>query len=77
MKAFYKAMLNKEIKERLEIVVESAEDADKNDIVSAIKDLDLLVESRADEMDDRLTHFLQRRSYQKALEFLRDLAEAP
>ena len=70
-------MLNKEIEERLQIVVESAEDADKNDIVSAIKDLDLLVESRADEMDDRLIHFLQRRSYQKALEFLRDLAEAP
>ncbi len=70
-------MLNKEIEERLQIVVESAEDADKNDIVSAIKDLDLLVESRADEIDDRLIHFLQRRSYQKALEFLRNLAEAP
>ncbi len=70
-------MLNKEIEERLQIVVESAEDADKNDIVSAIKDLDLLVESRADEMDDRLTHFLQKRSYQKALEYLRNLAEAP
>ena len=70
-------MLNKEIEGRLEIIVESAKNMDKNDIISAIKDLDLLVESCADEMDDRLTHFLQRRSYQKALEFLRDLAEAP
>ena len=70
-------MLNKEIEGRLQIIVESAKNMDKNDIISAIKDLDLLVESCADEMDDRLTHFLQRRSYQKALEFLRDLAEAP
>jgi hypothetical protein len=70
-------MLNNEIEERLTIVVESVEGTDKNTIVSAIKHLDLLVENRADEMDDRLIHFLQRRSYQKALEFLRDLAEAP
>ena len=70
-------MLNKEIEERLQIVVERAGDKDKNDVVSAIKQLDSLVDRRADEMDERLIHFLQRRSYSKALDFLRSQSELP
>lgn len=69
-------MLNKEVEELLKIVVESVKNVDKNELINAIKQLDLLVGDRADELDDRLIHFLQRRSYQKALEFIRGLAEA-
>lgn len=68
-------MLNREIEEWLKIVVERVESSDKNDIVSAIKHLDFLLENCADKMDERLIHFLKRRSYQKALSFLRDSVE--
>ncbi len=64
-------MLNNEIERRLAVIVERASDTGGESIIKAIKDLDSLLQGRAEEMDERLIHYLQRRSYSKALDFLR------
>ena len=61
-----------QIRENLITIVEEAGSGDSARIISAAKELDTVARERGDELEPRLAHFLERRSYQKALEFLRE-----
>ena len=60
-----------QIRENLIAIVEEAGSGDSAKIISAAKQLDTVARERGSELEPRLAHFLERRSYQKALEFLR------
>lgn len=55
-----------EIKESLLAIV-SPNEKEKPDLVVALRKLDDCVQERGDEMNPRLRHFLENRSYEKAL----------
>jgi len=55
-----------EIKESLLAIV-SPNEKEKPDLVSALRKLDEFVQERGNEMNPRLRHFLENRSYEKAL----------
>ena len=55
-----------EIKESLLAIV-SPNEKEKPDLVAALRKLDEYVHERGNEMNPRLRHFLENRSYEKAL----------
>ena len=55
-----------EIKDSLLAIV-STNEKDKPDLVGALRKLDECVQNRGNEMNPRLRHFLENRSYEKAL----------
>ena len=55
-----------EIKESLLAIV-SPNEKEKPDLVVALRKLDECVQERGNEMNPRLRHFLENRSYEKAL----------
>jgi hypothetical protein len=46
-------------------------------MLRSMEQLDALVAAHRRELDPRLAHFLERRSYAKALEFLNDAPDIP
>ena len=54
------------ITESLRTIVSSGKGG-KGDLISALKQLDDILEANGAELDARLRHFLQNRSYEKAL----------
>lgn len=63
-------MIEVKIKENLQALQDAISRADSAKITSALQELDQLKTNHARELDSRLLHFLQRRSYRKALVFL-------
>ncbi len=61
-----------QIRENLITIVEETGSGDSARIIFAAKELDTVARERGDELEPQLAHFLERRSYQKALEFLRE-----
>ena len=49
------------------LTIVSSERNGQGDLISALKQLDNILEEHEAEMDARLRHFLQNRSYEKAL----------
>ncbi len=62
-------MNTKKIEELLATIVEKNCDSDKDEMLNALKELDSIVQQN-EGLDPRLQHFLQRRSYQKALDWI-------
>ncbi len=54
------------ITESLRTIVSSGKDG-QGDLISALKQLDDILEEKEADLDARLRHFLQNRSYEKAL----------
>ena len=54
------------ITESLRTIVSSGKDG-QGDLISALKQLDYILEEKEADLDARLRHFLQNRSYEKAL----------
>lgn len=46
-----------------------------NNLLKSIKDLDVLVEKNRDSLPKRLVHFLEKRSYDKAVAFIAEEME--
>ena len=59
-----------EIREKLASMMEEARRGDGAMVLIRTRELDALVRDCGDELEPRLRHFLERRSYGKALEFL-------
>ncbi len=55
---------------RLETLLKSLSQAQGTGLVDAIQEIDSWLETYRDGLDPRLTHFLARRSYEKAMQFL-------
>lgn len=49
------------------LTIVSSERNGQGDLISALKQLDNILEEHGAELDARLLHFLQKRSYEKAL----------
>ena len=49
------------------LTIVSSERSGQGDLISALKQLDNILEEHGAELDARLRHFLQNRSYEKAL----------
>ena len=52
------------------LTIVSSERSGQGDLISALKQLDNILEEHGAELDARLRHFLQNRSYEKALIWL-------
>lgn len=59
-----------QIREKLAAMIEEAKRGDGAVVLTRTRELDALVRDCGDELEPRLRHFLERRSYGKALEFL-------
>ena len=59
-----------ELREKLASMMEEARRGDGAMVLTRTRELDALVRDCGDELEPRLRHFLERRSYGKALEFL-------
>ena len=59
-----------EIREKLASMMEEARRGDGAMVLIRTRELDALVRDCGDKLEPRLRHFLERRSYGKALEFL-------
>jgi hypothetical protein len=66
-----------EVKASLIALVGGMNQADTNAMLGSMEALDRLLASRGRELDPRLTHFLERRSYAKALQFLGGASDVP
>lgn len=60
-----------EIERHLVFLIEESKNAAPAQVVETLKALDAIAAERAAELPPRLLHFLQGRSYQKALAFIR------
>ncbi len=60
-----------ELEKHLTFLVERSPSAQTSDIVAAIAELDAIAREHANQLHPRLLHFLQGRSYQKALALVR------
>jgi hypothetical protein len=65
-----KEMKIDEIRERLAAMMEEAERGEGAKVLERTREFDTLVRLSGDELKPRLRHFLERRSYGKALEYL-------
>ncbi|HLS28650.1 MAG TPA: hypothetical protein VK041_08375 [Opitutales bacterium] len=70
-------MIRKPLKESLQALLEAIEKADGDQIRAQLDRLDQLTRDHGRELDPHLVHFLQRRSYQKALAFLEGERDIP
>ncbi len=70
-------MMENEIKRLLLILRESISRSDGQGMADALLALDRMVEERAPELPPRLLHFLQNRSYEKALAHLEGQPNIP
>ena len=59
-----------QIREKLAAMMEEARRGDGAMVLTRSRELDALVRDCGNELEPRLRHFLERRSYGKALEFL-------
>jgi hypothetical protein len=64
--------LCKTIVEQLEVILGRTGKAGGSAIQDALRHLDQIALERKDELDPHLLHFLQKRSYQKAMDFLKE-----
>lgn len=63
-------MIEKEIAAYIRDLLTATANADSEGVLSATLSLDTLKEERASEIRGHLNHYLQNRSYQKALAFI-------
>ena len=63
------------LEDNLRILVERAGTASAGEVLEALRCLDAAV-AEADDIDARLRHFLEKRSYAKALDYLRVSVES-
>ncbi len=63
-------MIEKEIAELIRSLLTASANGDSEGVLNATLALDSLKREKASEIDGHLKHFLQNRSYQKALAFL-------
>lgn len=68
----YRVMDQKHLEENLQTLVEGSGTADAEVILEAINYLDAAITGDRAGLDARLAHFLERRSYAKALDYIRD-----
>ena len=66
-------MFLEQIKKRLETLLGQAELAPKDNFLEVVKDLDVLLAKNKEELPKRLVHFLEKRSYGKALAFINEM----
>lgn len=70
-------MIRNTLKKTLSALLKSIEEANGDEIRAQIDKLDQLTRDHSKELDPNLLHFLQRRSYQKALAFLEGETDIP
>lgn len=70
-------MIEETIKQRLRVLQDSIARGDGSTIGSSLRELDALTSAHEAELHPQLRHFLQRRSYDKALAFLGGAQDIP
>ena len=70
-------MIHTRLKDALILLEESISSANANGITSALKALDETTQAHRSELDSQLLHYLERRSYQKALAHLSGESDIP
>ena len=63
-------MVEDELKAALRGIIGTIERSESQDILVLLSTIDDLLESRKNELDVQLVHYLSRRSYEKALRYL-------
>ena len=63
-------MIEKEIADLIRDLLSATENADSEGILNATLALDTLKRERASEINGHLNHYIEKRSYQKALAFI-------
>ena len=79
IKAFHEKndMIHTKLKEALILLQESISNANAEGITSSLKTLDETTQANRSSLDSQLLHYLERRSYQKALAHLEGEADIP